>query len=106
MLKKRYAFRHPYNMLLQHEQETDHLAEELDSKARLLIKFKNELLGALAGRLNALNPLGILERGYSITIREKDNKIVKDAYCLKQKDVIKTKLFKGEVLSRVESVSK
>ena len=58
----------------------------------------------LAGRLNALSPLSILNRGYSITTSEKDGRVLKEARHLEMKALIRTKLAKGEVVSRVEGI--
>lgn len=103
-LENRYVFREPFNIIIQYEQEIDDLAEELASKSQIFVKFKRESLNTLAGKLGALSPLAILNRGYSITMTKKDGEILKDAKFLKKRDVIKTKLAKGEVISRVEEI--
>ncbi|MGB2705259.1 MAG: exodeoxyribonuclease VII large subunit [Candidatus Omnitrophota bacterium] len=101
-LGQRYVFKEPFNIVLQHEQELDDLMQEIALKGSYIVKFKTEILNTLVGRLDALSPLGVLNRGYSITMRKKDGKIVKDANVLKKNELIKTKLAKGEVISRVE----
>ena len=103
-LVNRYAFREPFNMVTQRQQEIDDLAGDLISKTGVALKFKAESLSRVAGKLNALSPLGILNRGYSITLKEKSHKIVKNANLLRKKDLIRTKLAKGEILSRVEEL--
>ena len=89
--------------LVQHEQDIDYLLEQLILKEGYVIKLKDESLKTLAGKLGALSPLGILKRGYSITL--KDQAVIKDAGKLKKDDIIKTKLAKGEVVSKVEDAS-
>lgn len=101
-LENRYAFREPLNAILRCEQEVDEAIEGLASKGTLVLKFKNENLNSLLGKLHVLSPLAILNRGYSITHREEDGKIVKDASVLKKNDRVRTKLAKGEVISKVE----
>ena len=64
----------------------DHLSARIDS---------------LAGRLHALSPLAVLERGYSITFHS-DRKILKSAASVKAGDSIETRLHHGRVISRVE----
>ncbi|MFC1576400.1 exodeoxyribonuclease VII large subunit [Candidatus Omnitrophota bacterium] len=103
-ITQRYVLREPFNIVVQREQEVDHLIEELLLKGDLNLKFRNETLAAMAGKLDALSPLGILNRGYSITMTERAGKIIKDTKAIKKKDLIKTKLSKGEILSRVEEV--
>ena len=56
---------------------------------------------ALCHRLNALSPLAVLERGYSITF-DSHGKIVKKAASVKPGDLIKTRLHNGQITSRVE----
>ena len=101
-LEKRYVFREPFNIITQREQEIDDLARELASKSTLIAKFKEESLNTFAAKLETLSPLGILGRGYSITIQEKNGKVIKNAENLKKNDRIKTKFAKGEIISRVE----
>jgi exodeoxyribonuclease VII large subunit len=67
-----------------------------DKKAALL---KTCIVG-----LNALNPLNILERGYSITRLVPSMKIVKDAKDLKQEDTVNVKFSKGAVDCTVKRV--
>ncbi len=56
-----------------------------------------------AGRLHALSPLAVLDRGYSITFDEKGT-ILKEAKKVQPGDKIQTRLARGRVSSRVESV--
>jgi exodeoxyribonuclease VII large subunit len=56
----------------------------------------------LAGALDHLNPLSILSRGYSVTWKLPDGRIIKDAGELEPGDLLKTRFHIGEVLSRVE----
>ena len=90
--------------LVQYEQDIDYLLEQLILKEGYVIKLKEESLKTSAGKLAALSPLGILKRGYSITL-DKNGKVVRDSGELKKSDIIKTKLAKGEVVSKVEDVS-
>lgn len=50
--------------------------------------------------LRTLRPQKLLKRGYSITL--KDGKAVKSAACLQSGDELITRLYEGEVKSRVE----
>jgi len=103
-LKERYVLREPLNVINQKEQEVDDLAGELSLKGSYIVKFKKETLNALMGKLHALSPLGILNRGYSITTTKETGKVVKDIKNIRKKDLIKTRLAKGEVISRVEDI--
>ncbi|MBI3333769.1 MAG: exodeoxyribonuclease VII large subunit [Candidatus Omnitrophica bacterium] len=60
-------------------------------------------MSGLAGRLNALSPLAVLDRGYSITFNEK-GQILKEAGSVKPGQTLRTRLHQGEIKSRVESI--
>ena len=105
-IKERYVFKEPLNIITQHEQEIDELLQGLTRGTEVLLKFKNESLKTLSGKIHALSPLGILNRGYSITIAEDNKNVIKDSSDLEKGDIIKTRLAKGEVTSKVETISK
>jgi exodeoxyribonuclease VII large subunit len=58
----------------------------------------------LAGKLQSLSPLAVLERGYSITQDSKTGKVIRTAAQLRAGQTIATRLAEGTVTSRVESV--
>lgn len=124
-LKNSYVFRRPEEMVLNLERKTDEMVERLfrplpeimerwrerlsDKKDRLfqgvqkdLIFFK-ERLRAIAGTLDALSPLKILERGYSITLDQKDIPL-KKLEDLAPGDMVTTLLKDGKILSRIEEI--
>lgn len=78
---------------------------ELCKLSELLIKLKIEQgefkLGKLAALLDAVSPLAVLGRGYSITRREVDRKVIKDSRWLKKGDNIEIVFDHGGVSARV-----
>ena len=68
------------------------------------VKIKKEKIEGMMGRLDALSPLNVLKRGYSITRTMPDLKVVRDAKQLASGDKINVRLFKGEFMCRVEEV--
>jgi exodeoxyribonuclease VII large subunit len=68
------------------------------------VKIKKEKIEGMMGRLDALSPLNVLKRGYSITRTVPDLKVVRDAKQLASGDKINVRLFKGELMCRVEEV--
>ncbi|MCK4674681.1 MAG: exodeoxyribonuclease VII large subunit, partial [Gammaproteobacteria bacterium] len=78
------------------------LQSRLQQATLNLLTQKKSLLSNAARTLNAISPLQTLERGYSITLTDKDVAIhsVKQ---IKPDDKIKTRLFDGHIVSSVES---
>jgi len=105
-LEGAYIFKEPMNIITQREQEVDDLCQALYSKGDLIVRFKKEAMKIVAGKLEALSPLAILNRGYSITMRENNGEILKDAGSLKKKELVRTKFAKGEIISKVEGVKR
>ena len=68
------------------------------------VKIKKEKIEGMMGRLDALSPLNVLKRGYSITRTVPDLKVVRNAKQLASGDKINVRLFKGELMCRVEEV--
>lgn len=66
---------------------------------------RKQTLRRLEVQLRALSPLGVLERGYSLTQTE-DGKVIRDAGDIKKGDLLKTRLAKGTVLSEVRNTEK
>ena len=92
----------PQMMILHQAQKLETFKRTLESDMiHSLERTASSYLG-LVGRLNALSPLAVLERGYSITF-DSNGKILKEARSIKSGDLIQTKLHRGRLTSRVES---
>ena len=100
-LRNAYVLRQPLNVLLQYQQRIDELTKAFILRARHHVQISGQEFKTAAGKLNALSPLAILSRGYSITKRLSDGKIIKDAVQVKRGEEITTRLHKGEIKSRV-----
>ena len=68
--------------------------------------MKAERLNSLIGKLDALSPLAILKRGYSITSRMPGAKILKDVKEVRPGDIIETRLAGGRLTSEVKEITK
>lgn len=103
-LVESYILRQPLNIIIQHEQKIDELRKDIAIRIDHLVKMRGENFRLLTGKLEALSPLSILNRGYSITAKLPDGAIVKDAGMLRAGDTVETKLGKGKFRSKVEEV--
>lgn len=98
------ALRRPLDFLLQHAQRLD------DRAARLLWLSENDLkrrrsqLQGVAGQLEALSPLGVLSRGYSVTLTE-SGQTIQDAADVSIGTKVSTRLHRGRLLSTVTAVT-
>jgi len=101
-LKESYVLRQPMNLVLQMKQRLDDLAHTLVVGMDHIIKLNKEELKTVVGKLEALSPLAVLSRGYSITFKLPDAKIVRAIKALRPGDKVKTKLSRGEFISVVE----
>ncbi len=99
-----YVFRQPLTLVEQHMQRIDDLTRAAGIRAAHLVDKNEGVFRTLAGRLESLSPFAVLRRGYSITMREKEDAIVKDAGALKPGDIVNTRLSRGAFTSRVERV--
>jgi exodeoxyribonuclease VII large subunit len=69
------------------------------------LKLRREALRQLEKRLHSLGPEQVLARGYSITTDAASGKVLRDAGKIQPGQKLKTRLAKGEVLSRVDPVN-
>jgi len=114
------------NQLVQWETEVNHLAENpvfrfpfrrIDALAqgldvteeRMNVRVKNRLdlletrMSAQAARLEALSPLNVLSRGYTVTQDAESGKVLRSATDLKPGQKLKTRFTDGERVSIVEN---
>lgn len=95
----------PQALILHQAQRIHALAQTLAAgMTHRLARWADEVHG-LAGRLNALSPLAVLERGYSITF-DAQGRILKEALGVQPGEVIQTRLHRGSLRSRVENIQR
>jgi exodeoxyribonuclease VII large subunit len=59
---------------------------------------------ALAARLETLSPLNVLARGYSLTRRQDDLRLIRTATQVSPGDRLETRVHEGRIVSRVEEI--
>jgi len=80
------------------------LARQIFVRAGHIIELKQNRFHKAAGMLSGLSPLNILSRGYSITFAQDSGRIIKEGRQLAIGDSIKTRLYKGELISEVRGI--
>lgn len=102
-LQESYAFKQPKVLIDQFSQRLDEMLRQLQNYTKSFFSENKQKFQALAGKLNVLSPLAILERGYSISFYG-DGKPLKDASKIKKGDTMATRLWKGTVYSEVTKI--
>jgi len=92
-------FRHCIEL---YEQRLDDIEDGLGLRFRHYIEIKEGNFKLLSEKLEILSPLGILGRGYSISFKLPEGKVIKDVKSLKAGDMVETRLSKGSFRSKVE----
>jgi exodeoxyribonuclease VII large subunit len=104
IVTERYVLRQPQNIIRQLAQRIDELDRRLPVGATHALRISRERLSSSLGKLESLNPLSILNRGYSLSLRLPQKTIIKKAGQLKIGDEVETKVMNGTFISRVEKV--
>ena len=92
----------PGKKLRDHQQRLDELSVDLVRRFRDRLRRLRDRLAQGIGRLDALSPLAVLDRGYSITHKLPEENIVKDAATLGVGDRLRVTFARGKALCRVE----
>jgi exodeoxyribonuclease VII large subunit len=92
----------PGRRLRENQQRVDELSVDLLRRLQDRLRACKEQLNQQGGRLHALSPLAVLERGYSIAHKLPDEHIVKDAAALDAGDLLRITFAAGKALCRVE----
>jgi exodeoxyribonuclease VII large subunit len=93
----------PTRKLREQQQRLDELSVDLVRRFRDRLRRYQDRLAQDCGRLSALSPLAVLERGYSIAHKLPEEKIVKDASALNVGDRLRLTFAAGKSVCRVES---
>jgi exodeoxyribonuclease VII large subunit len=82
--------------------------DELEVRARRAVQHRlavvREQLSAVGGRLEALSPLKVLERGYSVTRLIQSGTVLRSSDQARPGDLLESLLQSGKITSRVETV--
>jgi exodeoxyribonuclease VII large subunit len=98
----RRCFRRPYDRLHEWTRRLDELEARATAALRRRVQRGDDQLIAAAQRLEALSPLAILTRGYSMTTRDGSPEALTNAAEVPPNTLIRTRLARGQIISRVE----
>lgn len=101
-LADRRCFRRPYDRLHEWTRRLDELEARATAALRRRVRRGDDQLIAAAQRLEALSPLAILIRGYSMTTRDGSPEALTQAADAPLDTLIRTRLAHGQIVSRVE----
>jgi exodeoxyribonuclease VII large subunit len=101
-LRERLRLLHPVHQLQDYTRAVLQWQRHLVQSMRHALEREDHRLHALAGRLQALSPLAVLARGYSITFSLPERHVLMDAASVCPGDRLETRLAKGTVVSTIE----
>ncbi len=104
-IERSHAFRMPKERVRQWQQTLDDRSEALRRVLESVVRVWRERLGGGAAQLEALSPLRVLGRGYSITTRPGGFVPLRDASEIAEGDQIETRLERGRVRSEVREIA-
>jgi exodeoxyribonuclease VII large subunit len=96
------AYLHPGRRVAELSLRLTQLWRRLDLAGRSGLRAHRQGLEVLAGRLQTLSPLAVLERGYGIARILPSRQIIRDASLLKPADRVAVRVHRGEFTARVE----
>jgi len=100
-LLRSWGLRQPLDLVRQAIQRLDELATRADSGLQRLLADSTHRLSATVGRLEALNPSGVLARGYSIVSRARDGRVVTREKQAALGEHLRIRLSEGELRAAV-----
>ena len=105
-LAGRRVLKRPLDRLGDLSRRLDDFQVGLTRAMRRRVTIAADRLTGTAACLETLSPLAVLSRGYSITQRPSDERIVRSAGDVRIGELICTRLHEGQIVSRVESSHK
>jgi exodeoxyribonuclease VII large subunit len=93
---------HPGRRVAELLQRLTQLCRRLALAGRASLRSHRQGVEVLAGRLQTLSPLAVLERGYSIARLLPARRIIREASLLKTDDRVIVRVHRGEFTARVE----
>lgn len=104
-ISRRHVFRMPEQRVRQLQQSVDERGAGLARAISLRLERWRDRVSSSSARLEALSPLGVLGRGYTITVRAGEGRPLRGTAGLSPGDTIETRLARGKLVSRITEAS-
>ncbi len=98
------AYNSPIAKINAYGEKIETLTSQLIKRTSSIAQFKREHLAGLGKSLNALSPLQVLDRGYSVTFSKETGKAIKDIKEVNPGDKIQTQLSNGKLDCTIDDV--
>lgn len=102
-INKRVRKSHPYEKFLRAHDKLNTTTRNLEKGASSILKEKQMNLGQAISKLNAMNPLKVMERGFGVVYDQQEN-LVKSIKQIEAGESISVQLSDGKVDCQVESI--
>ncbi len=96
LVENNYFFKYPLNPIYEKQQYIDDLVQRLNRLLKTKKEFKEKYLMNIGERLNALSPLSIFSRGYSI-VRSEDEEVIKSVDQVEKNQILNIDLVDGQI---------
>jgi exodeoxyribonuclease VII large subunit len=103
-LASQRPFRRPFDIIHDRSRRLDELSLRGAAGLRGLLHDRQRRFANLAGKLQSLSPLAVLERGYTITQDAMTGKVIRSTAQLHSGQSINTRFSDGNATSRVEAI--
>ncbi|MBR4830208.1 MAG: exodeoxyribonuclease VII large subunit [Bacilli bacterium] len=97
-----YILKNPMSIYEVKEEKLSNDIDKLNNYIKVVLDKKNDKYNHLVEKLDVLNPLNTLKRGYSIT--KKDNIVISSVKGIKSNDILEINLNDGSIITSVKEV--
>lgn len=104
LLSRSRVFTHPFEMIHDYQRRLDDLDAAATRAIRRRLQLAQESLARRAAQLEAMSPLAVLARGYSVT-RNEQQEVIRSADQVQPGDILETILHNGRIQSQVQSTT-
>lgn len=101
-IMKKPIFRFPLTQVEHYYEDLDRILKRLGREIAAILKSKRECLLGITSKLEALSPLKVLNRGFSLARRIKDSKVVKSVGDVNSGDKIDVMVSDGNFICTVD----